>query len=67
MGDLPTVNSTYTRLYNNQQDKFEIFQVRSSGFLRIFTVAFFLFLNPAGALTLQGYFFNHAGHSLTLT
>ena len=28
MADLPTVNSTYTRLYNSQQDKFEIFQVR---------------------------------------
>ncbi len=33
---------------------------RSSGFLRVFTVAFLLFLTPTGSS-------NPAGHSLTLT
>ncbi len=36
-------------------------------FLRIFTVAFLLFLTPAGVLTLWDLFPNHTGHSLTLT
>ncbi len=36
-------------------------------FLRIFTLAFLLFLAPAEALTLRSQFSNHAGQSFTLT
>ncbi len=34
--------------------------------LRIFIVVFLLFLTLAGALTLQGKFYKHAGQSLTI-
>ena len=41
-------------------------RIRSSGCLRIFTVAVLLFLAPARAVTLWDQFPNPAGHSLIL-
>ena len=40
---------------------------QSSGFRCIFTVAFLLFVAPAGALTLRCQFPNHAAKLLTFT
>ncbi len=37
-------------------------RIRNGGFLRIFTVAFLLFIATAGALTLREQFPNPAGH-----
>ena len=50
------------------KEKFQIMERRSSGFRRIFTVAFLLFLAHAGgALALRGQFPNLAGQSLPFT
>ena len=40
---------------------------QSSGFRRIFTVAFLLFLAPAGSLVMRGIFYNPVRQSLTFT